>query len=74
MIKFCQESFGTIGDSATAMRDPIFYRWHAFIDDIFQEFKATLPGYTGPQVRNIIHHMFLNFYKNYKHSVNYNNY
>ncbi|GLV34926.1 Prophenoloxidase 2 [Carabus blaptoides fortunei] len=44
------ESFSTIGDSATAMRDPIFYRWHAFIDDIFQELKATLPGYTGPQL------------------------
>lgn len=27
------------------MRDPIFYRWHANIDDIFQEYKATLPRY-----------------------------
>ncbi|GLH11231.1 Phenoloxidase 1 [Gryllus bimaculatus] len=40
------ESFGVIGDSATAMRDPIFYRWHAFIDDLFQEHKNTLPRYT----------------------------
>lgn len=39
-----------MGDSATAMRDPVFYRWHAFIDDVFQEFKQTLPTYTGPQV------------------------
>lgn len=39
------ESFGVMGDSATAMRDPIFYRWHAYIDDIFQEHKATLPRY-----------------------------
>lgn len=39
------EMFSTIGDSATAMRDPIFYRWHAYIDDMFQEFKATLPTY-----------------------------
>ncbi|KAI7815440.1 phenoloxidase [Rhyzopertha dominica] len=39
------ESFGVIGDSATAMRDPIFYRWHAFVDDLFQEHKATLPRY-----------------------------
>jgi len=30
------ESFGVMGDSTTAMRDPVFYRWHAFTDDIFQ--------------------------------------
>ncbi|XP_025414834.1 phenoloxidase 1-like [Sipha flava] len=39
------EKFGVMGDSATAMRDPIFYRWHAYIDDIFQEFKSTIPSY-----------------------------
>ncbi|CAH1733225.1 phenoloxidase 1-like [Aphis gossypii] len=39
------ENYGVMGDSATAMRDPIFYRWHAYIDDIFQEFKATIPSY-----------------------------
>ncbi|XP_044761569.1 phenoloxidase 1 [Coccinella septempunctata] len=39
------ETFGVMGDSSTAMRDPIFYRWHAYIDDIFQEFKSTLPRY-----------------------------
>lgn len=37
------ESFGVIGDSSTAMRDPVFYRWHAFIDDLFQEHKQRLP-------------------------------
>ncbi|XP_019754719.2 phenoloxidase 1 [Dendroctonus ponderosae] len=46
------ESFGVIGDSATAMRDPIFYRWHAFIDDLFQEFKSSLPRYTENQLNN----------------------
>ncbi|XP_030746161.1 phenoloxidase 1-like [Sitophilus oryzae] len=46
------ESFGVIGDSATAMRDPIFYRWHAFIDDLFQEFKTSLPRYTVNQLNN----------------------
>uniref|UniRef100_A0A0K8VQL9 tyrosinase n=1 Tax=Bactrocera latifrons TaxID=174628 RepID=A0A0K8VQL9_BACLA len=40
------ESFGVMGDSATAMRDPVFYRWHAYIDDIFQEHKTRLPPYT----------------------------
>jgi tyrosinase len=44
------ESFGVMGDSATAMRDPIFYRWHSYIDDIFQEYKATLPRYTENQL------------------------
>lgn len=39
-----------MGDTATAMRDPIFYRWHAFIDDLFQEHKNTLPRYTEDQV------------------------
>ncbi|XP_022160595.1 phenoloxidase 2-like [Myzus persicae] len=39
------ENYGVMGDSATAMRDPVFYRWHAYIDDIFQEFKATIPSY-----------------------------
>lgn len=44
------ESFGVMGDSATAMRDPVFYRWHAYIDDIFQEHKSRLPPYTVPQL------------------------
>lgn len=44
------ESFGVMGDSATAMRDPIFYRWHAYIDDLFQEYKATLPRYEVAQL------------------------
>lgn len=39
-----------MGDVATAMRDPVFYRWHANIDDIFQEFKATLPRYNENQL------------------------
>lgn len=40
-----------MGDTATAMRDPTFYRWHAFIDDIFQKFKGSLPRYTVEDVR-----------------------
>lgn len=45
------ESFSTIGDPATSMRDPIFYGFHAHINDIFIDFKATLPRYTVQQVR-----------------------
>lgn len=44
------ETFGVMGDSATAMRDPVFYRWHAYVDDIFQNFKENLPPYTMAQV------------------------
>lgn len=42
-----------MADVATAMRDPIFYRWHAYIDEIFQEYKATLPAYNEQNVRDI---------------------
>lgn len=44
------ETFGVMGDPATAMRDPIFYRFHAYIDYIFQQHKATLPTYTVQQL------------------------
>ncbi|XP_049822108.1 phenoloxidase 1-like [Aethina tumida] len=44
------ESIGVIGDTSTSMRDPIFYRWHAFIDYIFQTFKNTLPSYSATQL------------------------
>lgn len=56
-IAFCHdpdhrylEDYGVMGDSTTAMRDPIFYRWHENINDIFMEYKHTLPAYTLPQL------------------------
>lgn len=49
-----------MGDSATAMRDPLFYRWHAFINDIFMEHKNLLPPYKPEQVYKLIN------YFNYK--------
>lgn len=39
------EDYGVMADVATAMRDPIFYRWHAFIDSIFVKYKNTLSPY-----------------------------
>ncbi|XP_054737407.1 phenoloxidase 2-like [Anastrepha obliqua] len=39
------EEVGIMGDTATAMRDPIFYRWHAYMDDIFQQHKTRLKPY-----------------------------
>eukprot|EP00099_Drosophila_melanogaster_P015862 NP_524760.1 prophenoloxidase 3 [Drosophila melanogaster] len=39
------EYAGVMGDASTAMRDPIFYKWHAFIDNMFQEHKRLLSPY-----------------------------
>ena len=44
-----------MGDSATAMRDPVFYRWHATIDDLFQKHKQTLTPYSQREVKLITH-------------------
>lgn len=49
-----------MGDTAINMRDPIFYRWHSYIDDIFHEYKATIPGYSVQNVNNFI--WFKNIY------------
>lgn len=46
-----QEQGSVMSHSETALRDPIFYRWHVFIDDIFQSYKRTLPAYTYEEVR-----------------------
>lgn len=37
---------GVMSDTATSLRDPIFYRWHRFIDDMFQEHKKSLTPYS----------------------------
>jgi len=39
------EEFAVMGDVTTAMRDPIFYRWHGFIDALFRRHKNLLPAY-----------------------------
>lgn len=38
-----------MGDVTTAMRDPIFYRWHSFIDNVFLRLKKLLPAYDANQ-------------------------
>ncbi|CAH2093351.1 unnamed protein product [Euphydryas editha] len=40
------EKFAVMGDPTTAMRDPVFYRWHTHIDNLFQLYKSKLPPYT----------------------------
>ena len=34
----------------TSSRDPAFYRWHLFIDDVFLRYKDTLPPYKIEEV------------------------
>lgn len=43
------EQFGVMGDVTTAMRDPIFYRWHSFIDTLFRRHKNRLTPYVPAQ-------------------------
>ena len=44
------EDYGVIGDFTTAMRDPAFYRWHKFCDDVFERHKQRLNAYTAQQL------------------------
>ncbi|XP_045454185.1 phenoloxidase 1-like [Melitaea cinxia] len=44
------EQFSVMADEATTMRDPFFYRWHAFIDDMCQKFKEST--YVRPYTRS----------------------
>ncbi|KAJ8669026.1 hypothetical protein QAD02_000285 [Eretmocerus hayati] len=44
MYKYLQTP-AVMSETTTAMRDPIFYRWHAFIDYVFTEHKNTLTPY-----------------------------
>ncbi|KAJ8679159.1 hypothetical protein QAD02_014946 [Eretmocerus hayati] len=44
------ESVSVMGDSTTAMRDPIFYRWHQHIDDLFSIFKDRINPYSQQEL------------------------
>ncbi len=39
------DSPGCMFWEATAVRDPVFYRWHAHIDTLFRKYQDTLPPY-----------------------------
>lgn len=45
------EQPGVMGDNATAARDPAFYLWHAYVDDIFQTHKELLDPYTEEKLK-----------------------
>ena len=44
------EDFGVMGDFTTAMRDPIFYRWHQYLDDMFNRHKERLTPYNAQEL------------------------
>ncbi|XP_055703868.1 phenoloxidase 1-like [Phlebotomus papatasi] len=44
------EQPGVMSDTTTAMRDPVFYRWHKMVDDLFQDYKYTLPPYSADEL------------------------
>lgn len=44
------EAPGVMFENTTAMRDPVFYRWHTSIQDIFEAYKNTLTPYTAQQL------------------------
>ncbi|XP_053663961.1 phenoloxidase 8-like [Anopheles marshallii] len=46
------ESFGVMGGVATAMRDPVFYRWHKHVDNLFLRHKSRLAPYTSAELSN----------------------
>nr|3WKY_A Chain A, Prophenoloxidase b [Penaeus japonicus]3WKY_B Chain B, Prophenoloxidase b [Penaeus japonicus] len=41
---------GVMGAVETAVRDPVFFRWHKFIDNVFHRYKLTQPPYTPRQL------------------------
>uniref|UniRef100_A0A182IMY0 Tyrosinase copper-binding domain-containing protein n=1 Tax=Anopheles atroparvus TaxID=41427 RepID=A0A182IMY0_ANOAO len=44
------EGHGVMNDVTTAMRDPTFYRFHAHVDDVFDQHKQKLPAYGVPEL------------------------
>ncbi|XP_015923306.1 hemocyanin D chain [Parasteatoda tepidariorum] len=45
-----KENPGVMDDTSTALRDPIFYRYHRWMDNIFQEYKHRLPAYSAKEM------------------------
>ncbi|CAL4154646.1 unnamed protein product [Meganyctiphanes norvegica] len=41
---------GVVGHPVTAVRDPLFFRWHKFVDGVFQSQKKELPSYNLSQL------------------------
>lgn len=43
-------NMGVMGAVETAIRDPVFFRWHKFVDTLFLRYKLTQPSYTTRQL------------------------
>ena len=41
-----KEEAGVMGDVAVTMRDPVFYRVHSYVDNLFYIFKDSLTPYS----------------------------
>ncbi|CAG8459805.1 11409_t:CDS:2 [Diversispora eburnea] len=54
MIAFIKE--GVIGDNKTACRDPVFYRWHKYVDDLFVRYQSKLPANNYNDAPNVVIH------------------
>jgi len=39
------DDLGVMGQPNGAVRDPLFFRWHKYIDDLFMLYKNSLPAY-----------------------------
>jgi tyrosinase len=49
-----RQPYGVMGTTATAIRDPIFFRWHREVDSVFQSYQDEQEPYgfaDGPKVR-----------------------
>ena len=42
---------GVMSRTETAAKDPVFYRWHKFIDTIFEAYRGNLPSYTKQDLK-----------------------
>nr|AGT80129.1 prophenoloxidase [Penaeus merguiensis] len=45
-----KEEMGVVGDLGTSLRDPVFFRLHKLVDDLFQEYKETQQPYTESEL------------------------
>lgn len=57
LIAYCHDpenenrtSYSVMGEPATCLRDPVFYRWYANVLRIIQLHKMQLPAYTKDEV------------------------
>ena len=45
-----------MGSSLTAVRDPIFFRWHKRVDNLYQEFNDTIKQEVSEDAPGVVIH------------------